>query len=78
MFKRHLVKRIFKQMKAMVLLAVSIIILGNLNCYRKEPMPVIIDQTNGKRQDTHSIRLLSENQMTELVLEPVRDIQEKN
>lgn len=87
MCKRHLVKTI-KKMEAMILLIASIIALGSLNCYREEPIPVIIDQiedinsikiieqTIDKGQDTHSIHLLSENQMTELLSEPMKDIQE--
>lgn len=87
MCKKNLVKTI-KQMEAMILLTASIIALGSLNCYREEPMPVIIDhiedinsikiveQTIDKGQDTHSIHLLSENQMTKLLSEPVKDIQE--
>lgn len=89
MCKRHLVKT-FKQMEVMILLTASIIALGSLNCYREEPMPVIIDQTedinsimiveqtidNG--QEMHSIHLLSENHFTELLSDPKNDAQEKN
>jgi len=88
MYKRHLVKKTFKPIEAVILLISSIIALGSLNCYREEPMPVIIDQiedidsikiveqTIGKGQDTHSIHLLSKNQMTDLLSEPMKDIQE--
>jgi cell fate (sporulation/competence/biofilm development) regulator YmcA (YheA/YmcA/DUF963 family) len=87
MCKRHLVKT-FKQMEAVILLTASIIAVGSLNCYREEPMPVIIDQiedinsikiveqTIDKGQDTHSIHPLYENQMTELLSEPAKDVQE--
>lgn len=87
MCKRYLIKT-FGQMVSVILLTTSIIVLGGLSCYREETMPVIIDQiedinsikiveqTINKGQDTHSIHLLSENQMTELLSEPIKDIQE--